>query len=119
MTAGMRLDLCFCVAFLLADVCSGYGINGPSLAPRRAWVKETFVGALSWQMARKLAEAQTQLVKGDETLMSPKSHGTTVSPVQTDLRFNVDRSLADRICSYNRRVTHNPILENSSLIHCL
>ena len=35
--------------------------------------------------------------------MAPKAHGTTDSPVQTDLRFNVDRKTADKICSFNRR----------------
>ena len=34
--------------------------------------------------------------------MSQKAHGTTERPVQTNLRWNVDRSNADRICSYNR-----------------
>lgn len=38
---------------------------------------------------------------GEET-MSPKAHGTTVAAVQQNLRWNVDRSTADRICSFNR-----------------
>ena len=38
---------------------------------------------------------------GEET-MSPKEHGTSRSPVQTNLRWNVDRKNADRICSFNR-----------------
>ena len=42
------------------------------------------------------------LVRGDESLMAPKAHGTTATPVQQQLRWNVDRSTADRICSFNR-----------------
>ena len=39
---------------------------------------------------------------GGEDLMTPKGHGTTVHPVQHNLRWNVDRATADRICSFNR-----------------
>ena len=34
--------------------------------------------------------------------MSPKAHGTSDKPVQKDLRWNVDRDTADRICNFNR-----------------
>jgi len=34
--------------------------------------------------------------------MSNKAHGTTADPVQENLRFDVSRKVADRICSYNR-----------------
>ena len=34
--------------------------------------------------------------------MSQKAHGTTATAVQENLRWGVDRSTADRICSYNR-----------------
>ena len=39
---------------------------------------------------------------GDEQFMAPKGHGTTAHPVQENLRWNVDRTTADRICSFNR-----------------
>jgi len=39
---------------------------------------------------------------GDESLMSPKSHGTTSTPVQENLRYGVSQKVADRICSFNR-----------------
>jgi hypothetical protein len=42
------------------------------------------------------------LVRGDESLMSPKLHGTTATPVQQNLRWGADRETADRICSFNR-----------------
>ena len=39
---------------------------------------------------------------GDESIMSPKAHGTCVSAVQTDLRWDCDRKVADNICCFNR-----------------
>jgi hypothetical protein len=39
--------------------------------------------------------------------MSKKTHGTSDVPVQTNLRWNVDRSKADRICNYNRHYAEN------------
>lgn len=34
--------------------------------------------------------------------MSAKAHGTCASAVQTDLRWNCDRKVADNICCFNR-----------------
>jgi len=34
--------------------------------------------------------------------MSQKAHGTSEKPVQQNLRWNVDRNNADRICNFNR-----------------
>jgi len=39
---------------------------------------------------------------GGEDIMSLKEHGTTSLPVQENLRYDVSRKLADRICCYNR-----------------
>ena len=41
-------------------------------------------------------------IRGDGSIMSKKSHGSTDAPVQAKLRYEVDSQLADRICSYNR-----------------
>ena len=41
-------------------------------------------------------------VMGSESIMSPKAHGTSDVPVQSNLRWSCDRDLADRICNYNR-----------------
>uniref|UniRef100_A0A7S4GHF2 Uncharacterized protein n=1 Tax=Eutreptiella gymnastica TaxID=73025 RepID=A0A7S4GHF2_9EUGL len=41
-------------------------------------------------------------IYGDESIMSQKAHGTTEMPVQQDLRWDCDRQVADRICSFNR-----------------
>lgn len=41
-------------------------------------------------------------VVGEESIMRPKAHGTSETPVQANLRWSVDNALADRICNYNR-----------------
>jgi len=38
----------------------------------------------------------------EESVMSPKAHGTCPKPVQDKLRWNCDVSVADRICCFNR-----------------
>ena len=43
-----------------------------------------------------------RLVLGDESIMSPKGHGTSSQPVQDDLLYGVDVKLADKICNFNR-----------------
>ena len=39
---------------------------------------------------------------GEESIMSPKEHGTSNAPVQSDLLYGVSNKLADKICNYNR-----------------
>lgn len=41
-------------------------------------------------------------VLGDESIMAPKGHGTSTSPVQSNLRWGCDQKTADRICNFNR-----------------
>ena len=41
-------------------------------------------------------------VIGEESIMKKKAHGTSDTPVQQNLRWNVDRDVADRICNFNR-----------------
>ena len=50
---------------------------------------------------------QAPCVAGDESIMSPKAHGTSETPVQDDLRWNCPFDLADRICNYNRHYAEN------------
>ena len=38
----------------------------------------------------------------DESVMSPKEHGTCPNPPMKDLRWNVDRKTTDKICCFNR-----------------
>lgn len=41
-------------------------------------------------------------VYAEESVMSPKAHGTSEKPVQKNLRWNCDYETADRICNFNR-----------------
>ena len=41
-------------------------------------------------------------ILGAESIMKAKGHGTCQQPVQHDLRFGCDYSIADRICCFNR-----------------
>tara|TARA_B100000787_G_scaffold118571_1_gene88708 strand:+ start:111 stop:593 length:483 start_codon:yes stop_codon:yes gene_type:complete len=45
---------------------------------------------------------------GKEEIMSPKAHGSSPNPVQSQLRWNTDRGTADRICSFNRHYAESP-----------
>lgn len=49
-----------------------------------------------------LSSASIYPLYGPNDLMKPKQHGTSSSPVQSNLRWNCDNALADRICNYNR-----------------
>jgi len=43
-----------------------------------------------------------KMVLGDESIMSPKEHGTSAKPVQQNLRYESSVKLADKICNFNR-----------------
>ena len=43
-------------------------------------------------------------VMGEESLMDQKEHGTSMTPVQSNLRWSCDVETADRICNFNRCV---------------
>jgi peptide methionine sulfoxide reductase MsrB len=48
------------------------------------------------------ASCSPPCVPGDESIMSPKEHGTSHKPVQSDLRWKCSAKIADQICNYNR-----------------
>jgi len=48
------------------------------------------------------AEGAKLPIQGEESLMAPKAHGTTETPVQVNLRWGVDQEVANRIVSFNR-----------------
>ena len=52
--------------------------------------------------ARGTTNENGPLVYGDDSIMSPKEHGTTATEVQENLRYGVSRKLADKISSFNR-----------------
>jgi hypothetical protein len=39
---------------------------------------------------------------GEESIMSPKAHGTSDVPVQKELQWECDGEVADRVCNFNR-----------------
>mmetsp|Transcript_1726 Transcript_1726/g.2476 ORF Transcript_1726/g.2476 Transcript_1726/m.2476 type:complete len:222 (+) Transcript_1726:33-698(+) len=41
-------------------------------------------------------------VMGEESIMAPKKHGTSDTPVQGNLRWGCDVKVADNICNFNR-----------------
>jgi len=77
-------------------------LHSEASSPRRWGLG--FVAALiaAWRFRNQPAKAESFPVQGNEDIMKPKAHGSTDFPVQEALRWNVDRSTADRICSYNR-----------------
>ena len=49
-------------------------------------------------------KADDPCVLGEESIMSPKAHGSSNVPVQENLRWDCDRQVADNICNFNRYV---------------
>jgi len=47
------------------------------------------------------------VVMGDESIMSQKAHGTSATPVQSNLRWGCSEEIADRICNFNRHYAEN------------
>jgi len=54
------------------------------------------------QKQKMSAGAGMYPIVGEESIMSPKEHGTSKKPVQKDLKWNCDYETADRICNFNR-----------------
>ncbi len=92
----------------IAALASFGVVSGMGLPGRRAAIGRVGAAALAWRLVSGDSAASAQPitggppVRGDESLMSPKAHGTTAAAVQTKLRWDVDREVADRICSFNR-----------------
>ena len=53
--------------------------------------------------------------RGDESLMSPKAHGTTETPPQANLKYNCDPATADKICCFNHHYAeHSGYFQSTS-----
>ena len=59
------------------------------------------VFGLPWS-AKAAVNVGGKIQYGDESIMSPKEHGTSSKPVQDDLLYGVSNKLADKICNFNR-----------------
>merc|ERR1712107_717199 len=51
-----------------------------------------------------------EAIKGKESLMAPKAHGSCPKPVQSNLRWDCDRDVADRICAFNRHSAESQVI---------
>jgi hypothetical protein len=58
--------------------------------------------SMSNTKSNSLNDSESPLVPGDESIMSQKEHGSSHTPVQSNLRWSCDEATADRICNYNR-----------------
>jgi len=110
-----RQQVCLLIASLWGCV---HGFTPANKPPRRTATtalpatRREFAAAaasiLTWAGTSSAALASSEgnnspIVMGDERLMAPKAHGTTEAEVQADLLYSVNRQLADKICSFNRR----------------
>jgi hypothetical protein len=80
-------------------------LNGDHEPSRRAFLATAAGAVVSLTFApqeSRAFEVGGKLVLGDESIMSPKEHGTSAKPVQQDLLYGVSNKLADKICNYNR-----------------
>ena len=59
------------------------------------------------RLSNRVGYEQGFPIVGDESIMSSKAHGSCPSAVQTDLRWNCDRKVADNICCFNRHYAGN------------
>jgi hypothetical protein len=56
-----------------------------------------------FDMGGEVEESESGLpLRGDESIMKKKKHGTSDKPVMKSLRYGCDPKLADQICNYNR-----------------
>lgn len=81
----------------------------PGVVNRRSLLQSSMAAATVMATTGSLFPASSQAANvggaiqyGDESIMSPKAHGTSDQPVQQDLLYGVSNKLADKICNYNR-----------------
>jgi len=84
-------------AISLGNTASSFRLASTSIRPRSAVVTNGLFDALLG--GGGFAEP---CVMGDEAIMAPKEHGTSAVPVQSNLRWSCDETVADRICNFNR-----------------
>lgn len=84
-----------------AEPASDVASAGSALVLSRATVvRSTPTAILGNLMSTK--KFGPPVVMGEESIMAPKAHGTSNTPVQQGLRWNCDVATADRICNFNR-----------------
>ncbi len=71
-------------------------------SPSAAFMGSASRASRSFVTSTKLQAEQKLPVLCDESVMSPKAHGTSEKPVMKDLKWGCDYDTADRICNFNR-----------------
>jgi len=102
----MTLSICSFLLVLAVGLLSSLRVNGLSVSDRRSFLRYASVApaAILLPNAASAEDASPggKIHYGDESIMSPKNHGTSEKPVQEDLRYGVSYKLADKISNYNR-----------------
>jgi peptide methionine sulfoxide reductase MsrB len=96
------------LAFSGNDASSASRKMSLDVTNRRSFINTSAAALLATGTAFRPNQSQAvsvggKIQLGDETIMSPKEHGTSAKPVQENLMYGVSNTLADRICSFNRR----------------
>jgi peptide methionine sulfoxide reductase MsrB len=91
----MKLPLSIAAVALLAASTCAWNLRDTLLTRRQALTTAAIATA-------SLPLASQAIQYGDETIMSPKAHGTSETAVQSDLEYKVNQRMADQICNYNR-----------------
>ncbi|KAG7352374.1 NUDIX hydrolase domain-like protein [Nitzschia inconspicua] len=98
----------------IADSVAAFGLLGPttdakvavSSLSRKNFLQYAGAAAMGGLLFPEISQADVnvggKIRFGDESIMSPKEHGTSSKPVQPDLMYGVSNKLADKICNYNR-----------------
>lgn len=87
------------LAAVVVTCCNAFTVSPPKVQ-KSAGLKMTILSDLFGSLGKKTFPAPC--VMGDESIMRPKAHGTSNTPVQQNLRWDCDYDTADRICNFNR-----------------
>ena len=107
----MKIHHSITLLSILLSSANAFSVNN---SDRRSFLQSTIATVAtttaSFPLVASAEEQQVGGVKiggkpviGDESIMSPKTHGTSETPVQESLRYEVSNKLADKITNYNRR----------------
>jgi len=96
------------LATIFASLQSSGAFSLSNSNSRRAFVEQLTTAATVSLIATQPAFAVDALTIGGnikfggDDIMSPKEHGTSLVPVQENLRYGVSGKTADKICNFNR-----------------
>jgi hypothetical protein len=96
---------------LFADSAAAFSLNRPNvtpmllssntLQPRKNFLQVASAAVMGAWLFPQTSKADVnvggKIRFGDESIMSPKEHGTSAKPVQADLMYDVNNKLADKV----------------------